>query len=145
MSGRIARRSRGLRAVLRASAEVCLGDGTPGKRLALRKRLSVVVLGAALAPLLGTFAHSAGAYGGGRCEQAVIDRLERLNVDMSDVRNVFYTLRIKTSRDDSRVVGIYAWVNFHSCKGSLVMHMTTRCRVTVAFTRGECHVPGLSD
>ncbi len=109
------------------------------------KPISVVVLGAALAPLLGTFAHSAGAYGGGRCEQAVIDRLERLNVDMSDVGDIIYTPRIKTSRDDSRVVGIYAWVNFHSCKGSLVMQMTTRCRVTVAFTRGECRMPGVSD
>ncbi len=111
----------------------------------MRKRLSVVVLGAALTALSATFAYGAGAYGGGRCEHAVIDRLEQLNVDMSDVGDIIYTPRIRTSRDDSRIVGIYAWVSFHSCKGSLVIHMTTRCRVTVAFTRGECHVPGLSD
>ena len=107
------------------------------------RRLSVVVLGAALTALSATFVYGAGAYGGGRCEQAVIDRLEQLSVDMSDVRNVFYTLRTRSNRDDTRVFGVDGWVNFHSCKGSLVVRMSTRCRVTTVYTRHECRVPGV--
>ena len=114
------------------------------------RRLSVAVLGIALGIALGalsaTAAGGAGTYGAGRCERAAVEHLQELGVDMNDVRDIFTTRRTRTSRGgDSRLLGIYAWVGFHSCKGSLVLHMTTRCRVTVAFTRGECRVPGVSD
>ena len=110
------------------------------------KRLSVAVLGVALGALSATAAEGAGAYGAGRCEQAAVAHLQELGVDMNDVRDIFTTRRTRTNaRGDSRFLGVYAWVNFHSCKGSLVLRMTTRCRVTVAFTRGECRVPGVSD
>ena len=109
----------------------------------MRKRYSVVVLGAALTALSATFAYGAGAYGGGHCDQAVVGQLEELGVDMDDVRNFFYTLERRSSRDDTRVVGIDGWVKFHSCKGSLVIRMSTRCRVKTVYTRHECRVPGV--
>ncbi len=104
------------------------------------------MLGVALGALSATTAGGAETYGAGRCEQAAVERLREIGVDMNDVRDIFTTRRTRTNgRGDTRLLGIYAWVGFHSCKGSLVTHMTPRCRVTVAFTRGECRVPGVSD
>ena len=110
------------------------------------KRYSVAALAIALGALSTTAAEGAGAYGAGRCEQAAVAHLRELGVDMNDVRDIFTTRRIRSGRGgDDRLQGIYAWVSFDSCKGSLVIHMTPRCRVTVAFTRGECRLPGVSD
>ncbi len=110
------------------------------------KRYLVAVLGVALGALSATAAGGAETYGAGRCEQAAIAHLREIGVDMNDVRDIFTTRRTRTNgRGDTRFLGVYAWVSFNSCKGSLVIHMTPRCRVTVAFTRGECRVPGVSD
>ena len=100
--------------------------------------LSLAPLTAALFVLFGTF-----SYAESPCETVVTERLNQLDIDMADVRSIFYTKRIQRRNDDSRVVGIDAWVNFHSCKGSLIIDMTRGCRVRQVYTRYKCEVPGI--
>ena len=99
---------------------------------------SVVTLGLALAVLSSTPSEAARA----SCERTVAERLDRLNVDRSDVRGVYYDVQRLTSGDDERVVGILAWVSLQSCKGNLVIEMDRRCRVRQVYGRGECSLGG---
>ena len=100
---------------------------------------SVVTLGLALAVLSSTPSEAASAY----CERTVAERLDRLNVDGSDVRGMFYEVGRQGGPDTERVVGILAWVSFHSCKGNLVIDMTRHCHVRRVYTRYECEAPGI--
>ncbi len=102
------------------------------------KYSTIVPLSVALIFSMGAYAEAAS-----RCDAVVTERLNQLNIDMADVRNFFYTRQIRSSRDDDRVVGILAWVNFHSCKGSMVIDMDVRCNVRKVYTRHECRVPGV--
>ena len=96
--------------------------------------------GVALA-LLTTPAEAARAY----CEGTVTERLDRLKVDPSDVRSIYYDLQRQTRGDNDRVVGILAWVRLRSCKGYLVIDMSVRCRVRQVYGRGECDLGGAVD
>ncbi len=70
------------------------------------------------------------------------ERLDRLKVDPSDVRSIYYDLQRQTRGDNHRVVGILAWVRLRSCKGYLVIDMSVRCRVRQVYGRGECDLGG---
>ena len=94
---------------------------------------SVVTLGLALAILSSTPAEAARAY----CEGTVAERLDRLNVDRSDVRGIFYDAQ-RGGRDNDHVVRILAWVSLQSCKGHLVIELDRHCRVRQVYGRGEC-------
>ncbi len=101
---------------------------------------SVVTLGLALAVLSSTPSEAAYTY----CERTVAERLDRLNVDRSDVRWIFYDAQQRHGgRDNDRVVRILAWVSLQSCKGNLVIDMDPDCRVRQVYTRNKCEVPGI--
>ena len=100
---------------------------------------SVVTLGLALAVLSSTPSEAARAY----CERTVAERLDRLNVERSEVRGIFYDAQRHGGRDNDRVVRILAWVSLQSCKGNLVIDMDRDCRVRQVYTRYECEVPGI--
>ena len=104
----------------------------------MRKYFTIASLSMVLILLFAPFAH-----GASRCDTVVTERLDRLNIDSADVRSIYYARRIQTRGDDDRVVGIDAWVSFHSCKGSLVIDMDRHCRVRQVYTRHECEVPGI--
>ena len=84
------------------------------------------------------------AYGANPCETVVTERLNQLDIDIADIRSIVYIRRIKTGEHE-RVIGIDAWVSFHSCKGNLVINMNRHGYVTQVYTRGECEVPGISN
>ena len=102
------------------------------------KYSTIVPLSVALVFSIGAYAEAASP-----CETVVTERLNQLDIDMADVRKIFYSRQIQTRGDGHRVVGMDAWVNFHSCKGSLVIDMDVRCRVRQIYTRDECEVPGI--
>ena len=104
----------------------------------MRKYFTIASLSMVLILLFWPFAHGASP-----CETAVTERLSQLDIDMADVRNIFYTRQIRHGRNQERVIGFDAWVNFHSCKGSLVIDMDRYCRVRQVYTRYECKVPGI--
>ena len=104
----------------------------------MRKYFTIASLSMALILLFGPFARGASP-----CETVVTERLNQLDIDIADVRSIFYIRQIQTSGDHRRVIGIDAWVNFHSCKGSLVIDMDRHCRVRQVYTRYECEVPGI--
>ena len=106
---------------------------------------SLTILVLASVPLFGNLAH--GAWKNPpytRCESVVDQQLDRLNVDRADIEKLFYTRQYRTGRgDETVVVGTDAWVQFHSCKGYLVISLDYFCRVRQVYTRGQCKIPGI--
>ncbi len=76
------------------------------------------------------------------CEAVVAQRLDRLNVDPSDIRKIFYIPIYRFMADDEELIGYEAWVSFHSCRGNLVIDMSLICRVRQVYGRGECNLGG---
>ncbi len=102
------------------------------------------VIGAALIAInagLGTIAAPAEA-AGSSCEAAVTERLNRLNVEPSDVRRISCLVERSSGRDGGRVIGITAWVSLHSCQGNLVIDMSRHGRVRQVYGRGDCDLRG---
>ncbi len=76
------------------------------------------------------------------CEATVSERLGRLNVDPSDIREIYYEAQRHIGRNVDRVVGILAWVSLRSCRGNLVIDMSRHCTVRQVYGRGECNLGG---
>ena len=76
------------------------------------------------------------------CKATATERLNRLNVEPSDIRKISCIEVRRGSRDDDRVVGITAWVSLRSCRGSLVIDMSRHGRVRQVYGRGECNLGG---
>ena len=76
------------------------------------------------------------------CKATVSERLDRLNVDPSDIRGIYYDVQRQSSRNNDRVVGILAWVSLYSCKGYLVVDLSRHCTVRQVYGRGECNLDG---
>ncbi len=97
-------------------------------------------IGMALA--LGLFAVLPAEAAQSYCKAAVSERLDRLDVDPSDIRSISYDLQRRSNRNNDRVVRILAWVSLQSCKGSLVVDLSPRCRVRQVYGRGGCDLGG---
>ncbi len=102
---------------------------------------SVVIIGFALALTMGAPAEAAQKY----CEATVAERLDRLNVESSDIRGIIYDVQRHISRNNDRVVGILAWVSLKSCRGYLVIDMSRLCTVRQVYGRGACDLGGAID
>jgi len=76
------------------------------------------------------------------CEAQVSERLDRLDVDPSDIRSIFYDLQRQSSRNHDRVVRILAWVSLHSCKGYVIVDLSPQCTIREVYGRGECTLGG---
>ncbi len=76
------------------------------------------------------------------CKATVSEHLDRLNVDPSDIRGIYYDVQRNRGRNSDRVVNILAWVSLRSCNGSLVIDLSPRCRVRQVYSRGECDLGG---
>ena len=102
---------------------------------------SVVIIGFALVLTIGAPAEAARNY----CEATVVERLDRLNVEPSDISGISYVPIRRGGRDHKRVVGILAWVSLQSCRGSVVIDMSRHCRIRQVYGRGECDLGGAID
>ncbi len=102
---------------------------------------SVVMIGFALALTMGAPAEAARKY----CAATVAERLDRLNVESSDIRGIFYDVQRHVGRNNDRVVGILAWVSLKSCRGDLVIDMSRLCTVRQVYGRGACDLGGAID
>ncbi len=100
---------------------------------------SVIMIGVALALTMGVPAEAGQKY----CEATVAERLDRLNVEPSDIRGIDYVKEHSVRRRHSdRVAGFTAWVSLKSCRGSLVIDMSRYCRVRQVYGRGACDLGG---
>ena len=97
-----------------------------------------VIIGLGLGLMIGAPADAAR----NPCEATVAERLERLNVDPSDIRRIDYVPVRRSSRDNTRVIGFEAWVSLRSCRGNLVINLSKRCRIRDVYGRGECELGG---
>ncbi len=76
------------------------------------------------------------------CEARVSERLDRLNVDHSDIRGIFFDAQRDAGGKHNRVVRILAWVNLHSCEGYVIVKLSPLCNVRQVYGRGECTLGG---
>ena len=98
---------------------------------------ALIVVNAAI----GTIAAPAEA-AGSSCVAAATERLNRLNVEPSDIRKISCLEDRSGGRDGGRVVGITAWVSLRSCEGSVVIDMSRQGRVRQVYGRGACDLGG---
>ncbi len=115
---------------------------TTNRKSAHRKSTAQLswLMGAALIAInvgLNTIATPAEA-AGSACEAAVTERLDRLNIEPADVRNISCLAKRRGGRDGGRVVGITAWVSLHSCQGNLVIDMSRHGQSREVYSRGAC-------
>ena len=103
---------------------------------------AALALAAGTAMMTGTITARAGI-NGEQCKAVVPQYLDRLGVDAGQVKSVGIAPIVGNPS-----FGTYreyqAWVSFASCKGSLVLRMTTDCRLKDSYTRGDCSVPKVS-
>ncbi len=76
------------------------------------------------------------------CKATATERLNRLNVEPSDVRKISCIEDRRGGRDGDRVVGITAWVSLRSCTGNLVIDMSRHGWVRQVYGRGDCDLGG---
>ncbi len=74
------------------------------------------------------------------CEAQVSERLDRLNLDPSDIREITYDAQRRGKKD--RVTRILVWVGLHSCKGYVIIDLARNCTVREVYGRGECNLGG---
>ena len=78
------------------------------------------------------------------CRPVVKGVLVKLGIPESDVRYMDLQPRVRQSRQRSRVIGLDAWVGLKSCGGSIVIDMSTTCRVRQVYGKDGCeNLPGL--
>ncbi len=75
------------------------------------------------------------------CKATATERLNRLNVEPSDIRKIS-CIEVRRGDRDDRVVGITAWVSLRSCTGNLVIDMSRHGRVRQVYGRGDCNLGG---
>ena len=75
------------------------------------------------------------------CEAEVKERLDLLELDPSDIREITYDAQY-SGRDNRRLVRALAWVGLHSCKGYVIIDLTRQCTVREVYGRGECNLGG---
>ena len=74
------------------------------------------------------------------CKVEVWERLDRLNVASSDIREITYDKQRAGSRSKSN--RILAWVGLNSCNGYVIVDLTKHCTVREVYGRGECNLGG---
>ena len=69
------------------------------------------------------------------CTPTVASALDAYRVPPEAIHDLFYTQRMSTEADESRLVGYTAWMHLTDQPGSLVVDV--ECRFQQAYTRGE--------
>ncbi len=109
-----------------------------GKGLTLNTILRIsLALGIFLLPALPAEAVGTRKF----CEAEVKERLDLLELDPSDIREITYDAQY-SGRDNRRLVRLLAWVGLHSCKGYVIVDLTRQCTVREVYGRGECDLAG---
>ena len=76
------------------------------------------------------------------CESKVRERLDRLYVSPSNIREIYYEAQHHISRKTDRRIGFLAWVSLQSCRGYLVIDMSRQCTFRQVFGLGGCDLNG---
>jgi hypothetical protein len=92
---------------------------------------------------LGLMILAPGDAAGNHCQAQVIEYLDLLKVEPSDIRGIMYVAALGGERsDDRREARDMAWVELRSCQGSVIVGMTRSGRVHQVFGRGDCDLGG---
>jgi hypothetical protein len=80
-----------------------------------------------------------------RCAKVVDRHLADLPLAEGDVKSIRIIDRVNIADDfGPEIFGVDAWVRLNSCSGWLIINMTPACYIRQSYTRGDCHVEGLS-
>ena len=85
---------------------------------------------------------AAAANTSGPCARSVDRVLSELSIPPQDIKSVS-TVAQREGTERGRFTGYRAWVGLASCDGSLVIDLSSSCRVTQTYTRGQCSIPGI--
>jgi len=77
------------------------------------------------------------------CTPTVASALDAYHVQPGSIRDLFYTQRISSGADESRLVGYTAWMHLTDQPGSLVVDVDKECRFQQAYTRGGANLAGV--
>ena len=77
------------------------------------------------------------------CQTAAVKRLESLGIVATEVKDISM-IKILNSPEFGTIREWQAWATLLSCRGSVVIKLTTRCRVKEAYTRGGCRVENIA-
>ncbi len=75
----------------------------------------------------------------GPCQTEAAKRLESLGIAPTEVKNISM-IEIVDNPEFEQTIELQAWATLLSCRGSVVIKLTPRCRVKEAYTRGGCRV-----
>jgi hypothetical protein len=109
-----------------------------------KSQRNALMLSASLLLLAGCQTDSNARYGHGTsCETSVQEQLAILALAPSDIAQISLVPRRQNLLNEEVLVGVDAWVDLSACRGSLVVDMSTTCRVRQVYTRGECRLEGV--
>ncbi len=77
------------------------------------------------------------------CQAVAAKRLESLGIAATEVKDISM-IEILNSSEFGRVRELQAWATLQSCRGSVVIKLTTGCRVKETYTRGGCRVENIA-
>ncbi|GAB4395098.1 MAG: hypothetical protein Tsb0032_26340 [Kiloniellaceae bacterium] len=79
------------------------------------------------------------------CSEAAEAELQRLAITRADIADLRYEEKYNPSESGPDVLGVRAWVKLEACAtGNLVIDMTRTCFVRQSYTRGSCHLKGVT-
>ena len=78
------------------------------------------------------------------CDSVMMERLVQLGVTTADIGRIDVLAQRRSRQDESYLVGWLAWVQLKSCeKGTLIIDLSTSCRVQQVYTRDGCQLDGV--
>lgn len=77
------------------------------------------------------------------CQTVAAKRLESLGIAATEVKDISM-IRVLNSPELGTVREWQAWATLQSCRGSVVIKLTTGCRVKETYTRGGCRVENIA-
>jgi hypothetical protein len=99
-----------------------------------------------LGALAGAAALSAAVFGPAagqvQCERDIVAKLNELGVERAAVTSL-YTHVNRTTEGYYTSNGLTGWVRLASCRGGLVLNMSSSCAIYEAYSRGDCRLPGI--
>ena len=76
------------------------------------------------------------------CQTVAAKRLESLGIAATEVKDISM-IQIVNNPEFGSIRELQAWATLLSCRGSVVIKLTSHCRVKEAYTRGGCRVENI--
>lgn len=81
------------------------------------------------------------------CKATIESVLDKYEIDRSTIKKMYIINQYEGQGRSSSgfIAARNGWVDFNTCKGSLVVKMSLECDVEEIYTRYGCEIPGLKN